>query len=462
MSTRPTVRFLRLPQGSRLAYATHGNGPPLVCPAWWVSHLEDDWEDEGFRTLFGGLAEHHTVVRYDRPGAGLSDRDRDRVDLDDEVETLEALVDHLELDRFAMFAVSCAGPPALSYTARHPDRVSHLVFFGSFLRGLDVGPIDIRDAIQGLVRAHWGMGSRTITNLFAPDLPEDAVKKVSRQHRKAASPEMAAQLLSLTFDVDAESAATGVNTPALVLHRKGDRTIRHDAGRELAASLANSTFETLDGNEHVPWIGDVDRVRGAVLEFLGNEPTQEPTIAEGNGLVKNGDVWAITFDGQTVHLKHARGLADLAILVANAGQDVHVATLWSGAESAEQLGGSADPVLDDEALASYRARYEALETELAEAEARGDAAAAERHRSERELLGAELRAAVGLGGRKRGLGDTSERARKAVTARLRAAIDKIEKVHAELGAHLRSAVSTGTYCSYQPAEATEWTVDPGR
>lgn len=457
-SEAPTVRFLRQSNGLRLAYTTHGSGPYLVCPAWWVSHLEDDWQEPGFRELFGGFAEHFTVVRYDRPGAGLSDRSREVVDLDGEIATLAELVDHLEIETFDVFAVSCAGPPSLAYAAAHPHRVSRFVFFGSFLRGVDVGPPQIKDAIQGLVRAHWGMGSRTITNLFSPDLPEPDVKRVSRQHRQAASPEMAAQLVSLTFDVDVEPEAQGIAAPALVLHRKGDRTIRHEAGRELAASLPQATFRTLDGNAHVPWMGDVAAVRDAVLTFLGAQPnaTAASTNDSANVLSKAADVWTVTFAGRSVHLKHARGLTDLAILLTNPGQEIHVGTLWSGADSAAAMGGGSDPILDDEALASYKARFRELEEAIADAEQVGNVQAAETHKEERDALANELRSAVGLRGKKRGLNEPSERARKAVSARLRASIKKIGAVHGELGAHLETAMSTGIFCSYTPEQDMGW------
>lgn len=456
----PIVQFLRLGSGLRLAYATHGSGPHLICPAWWVSHLEKDWRDAGFRALFGGLARHFTVVRYDRLGSGLSDRSREQVDIEDEIGALTELSDHLALERFSVFAVSCAAPPAIGYAARHPERIDRLVFFGSFVRGCDVGPPQIKEAIQSLVRAHWGLGSRTMTNLFAPNLSPEDVKRVSRQQRSAASPEMAAQLLALTFDVDAADDAAAVSAPALVLHRRGDLTVRHAAGRELAASLPNARFRTLEGSAHVPWVGDVAEVRDAVVEFLGGgaiEAVEEQTEAPaGNALRRAGDVWTLTFEGRSVHLKDARGLADLAVLLANPGAEIHAEALSSGGAAHPRA--PAAPVLDDEALASYRARLRELEEAIDEAQERGLAEAAERYREERDILTREICNAVGLGGRKRGLNDAAERARKAVSARIRASIKKISALHPELGAHLDANVSTGIFCSYDPPGEIEWSV----
>lgn len=434
----------------------HGDGPALVCPAWWVSHLEDDWQDEGFRTLFGGLAQSFTVVRYDRVGSGLSDRGRDRATVDDEAAQLAELIDHLALPDLSMFAVSCGGPPALTYAARHLERIRRIVFFGSFMRGADVGNAEVKGALQGLVRAHWGLGSRTILNLFAPSLAGGDAERVSRMHRRAAEPEMAAQLLDLTFDADAAALAIGVDVPCLVVHRKGDRTIPVSAGRELAACLPDAQWLTIEGDAHVPWLGDATAVVDHVRGFLGAAKAEErDAAATGPSFRKRGDVWHLGFEGHAAVVKHARGLVDLALMLRHPGKEIHVAQLWSGAETAA-LGGGDDPVVDDEALASYRARFEALGEALSEAKARGDVDAAARAEEERETLGRELRTAVGLGGRKRGFAEPSERARKAVSARIRSSLKKIEAVHPALHDHLAASISTGMFCSYRPDTPLDW------
>lgn len=460
----PQVRFFRRTDGQRIAYAKHGKGPPLVCPAWWVSHLEEDWKDDAFRAFFGGLGEHRTVIRYDRLGAGLSDRERQQVDLQGEVELLAELVDHLELERFAMFALSCGGPPAVVYAAAHGSRVSELVLFGSFVRGCDVGPPAVKDAMQALVRAHWGIGSRTVTDLFAPDLPSDEMKRLSRGHRKAASGEMAAQLLALTFDVDVGGAASNLSTRTLVLHRADDRTIRHAAGRELAAMLPSASFVTLEGSAHVPWLGDREEVLRAVVRFLGHEsgPPAGATVEAGNLLRRSGDVWTLVFAGRSANVKHARGLVDLSVLLTNTGRDVHVAELHAGADNADSLRVGADDVLDQAAVQSYRERLRGIEAEIEDAEKRHDVARANRLDAERQALAKELKGALGLGGRRRRLDEPTERARKAVTARLRATIKKISDVHPELGLHLQGAVMTGNYCTYDPQPAVDWRVEDDR
>jgi len=442
--------------GERIAYAMHGEGPPLVCVAWWVSHVEEDWQHPGFRAFFGTLAERHTVIRYDRPGAGLSDRERGAVDLDSEVQTLGALLEHLGLQDVALFAIACAGPPAISYAAQNPERVSRLVFFGSYVSGEDVGNAEMRDAMQALVRANWGVGSKTLADLFAPDLDAEQRKQLSRSQRDAATSEMSARLLALSFDMEAKAQARNVQQPALVLHRKGDRTIPFRAGRELAATLCNASLSSLEGAAHLPWYGDVELASDAVLRFLGSarpEPTAEP---KGNRLTRHGALWQVHFDGVEAHVPHALGITDLATLLENPREEIHAGTLWGGVSP--QSHSDQEPMLDAQAMASYKERLREIETVLAECEERGQTTRAEVLRDEKNQLARELRAAVGLGGRKRGLKDVSERARKAVSARIRASIGKISEVHETLAEHLQASVTTGTFCSYTPLEGSSWVV----
>lgn len=172
-----------------------------------------------------------------------------------------------------------------------------------------------------------------------------------------------------------------------------------------------------------------------------------------------GGVWTLAWGGREVSVPDAKGLRDLATLLARPGQEVATtdlvaAPLGGPAPSA----GSADPVLDNRARAAYRARLAALEDEIDEADLHHDLGRAARARSEREALIDELRRATGRGGRSRRLGDDAERARKAVTARIRDALGRIENQHPDLGAHLRAALRTGTFCCYEPAEPTTWRI----
>jgi hypothetical protein len=198
---------------------------------------------------------------------------------------------------------------------------------------------------------------------------------------------------------------------------------------------------------------ELARVRAAL-----NDPSPDDG---GNVFRRAGDSWTLTFAGRSVPLRDAKGLRDLAVLLAAPGRDVAATDLAAGLASAAAPGLAAlgaDPVLDDRARAAYQARLARLDEELAEADTHQDVERSARLAAERDALIGELAHATGLGGRPRRLGDVTERARSTVTARIRDAIGRIERVHPELGRHLRASIVTGARCSYRPAETVRWSI----
>lgn len=457
----PSIRFCQATDGERLAYAIDGEGPAIVFPAWWISHVEKDWEHERFREFFSALAQHHLVVRYDRVGVGLSDRtrDKDKITVEREVTDLARLVDHLGLDEVTLFAVSCGGPTAVTYAVQHPTRVRNIILHGSYLRGCTIAKPEMQAAMLGLVRASWGLGSKTLASIFTPDLSPDEIRRTSSMQRGAADSETAAQLLSLTYAADVASIASQIRVPCLVLHRHNDGVVPFDSGRELAANLPGASFRPLEGTAHPPWEGDTGPALDAIFGFLGTgeraQTAAQANDSARNALLRQGDVWTLTFDTVHAHLKHSKGLADLAALLTAPGREIAAAALMQGIEQPTPPSGS-DEVLDERARNEYRARLQAIEESLEEAKSFNDLGRIQRLEQEHDAILAELRAATGLGGRSRKLKDPGERARKAVTARIRESIQRIAEAHPAAGEHFAKAVRTGSFCCYEPKTAVDW------
>lgn len=265
------IRFCTTGEGAHIAYATIGRGPPLIWPAYWVSHLEEEWKHPFLQAFFRRLAVNHTIVKYDKHGCGLSDRDRTEFSLEKEVRDLEAIIDHLKLQRFALFGMSQGGTTAIGYAAKHPEFVSHLILYGSFPRGNASAPPEIKASICNLIRTSWGLGSKTLADIFVPDGGMDGLKYFTKLQRKAATGEMAARLLEGEEHIDVTELLPNVTTPTLIMHRKGDRACSVQGGRELAASISNARFVLLEGIDHLPWFGDSESVLSAVEEFFGDD-----------------------------------------------------------------------------------------------------------------------------------------------------------------------------------------------
>src|SRR5260370_5757099 len=162
------VRFFQNRARRRIAYVDEGEGPLVLLPPWWVSHLERDADAPDYRRFFARLSTRFRVVRYDRLGVGMSDRARAAFTLASEVADFSALIDHLHAPRFHLLGFSCAGPVALAYAAENPERVERIVLYGSYLHGASLSSKQVRAALIALVRAHGKLGSRTLADVFHP------------------------------------------------------------------------------------------------------------------------------------------------------------------------------------------------------------------------------------------------------------------------------------------------------
>ena len=458
----PRIRFFTAAGGQRIAYAIAGSGPPLVLPAWWVSHVERDWADARFRAFFEPLARSHTVVRYDRPGVGLSVRERSDFSLESEVALLEAIILHLGFDRVSLLGFSCGGPPAVHYAARHAERVDRLALVNSYAFGGELTTPATQRALVDLVRAHWGLGAQTISDLFVPDLDRKAARRMARAQHDWSSAELASRLLELSFAMDCREMAATLSLPTLVVHRRQDVTVRLDAGRALAALIPGAELVAVDGNAHVPWQGEARPILDAVLEFVGAPAaargSPDATASDDCVWRREGGLWHVCFEGRDARLPHRKGLQDLAVLLGNPMREISAPKLMAGigSDASEAPVPGADPVLDAPARNAYARRAREIEDELAHARACNDLGRSELLQAERETLLAELGAARGLGGRPRRLGDAQERARKAVSARIRDGIELLRGVHPALAAHLDASVSTGLSCCYRPSPPRSW------
>lgn len=281
------IRFLPL-RSRRVAYEVRGDGPPLVVPAWWISHLELDWETAGVRRLWDGVSADRTLIRYDRLGVGMSDRRVTAADLtlEGEVATLRALLDELELERVSLVGGSSGSCTAVAFAAAHPDRVEQLVLYGSYSHGDVLTPPGVADAIVAAVQAHWGLGARLLSDIFLGGADAAEQEAFGRLQRESATAEVAAEVLRLVYRLDVRALLPLVRVPTTVVHRRDDSAVPYRLGREVAASIPGATFVPLQGSSHFPWHGDVDSVARAIRRALAPRESSrsvdlEPELLSG-------------------------------------------------------------------------------------------------------------------------------------------------------------------------------------
>jgi pimeloyl-ACP methyl ester carboxylesterase/DNA-binding CsgD family transcriptional regulator len=259
LTPRQDLRFCRSVDGVTIAYAVHGSGPPLVIDACWLSHLQYDWESPVWRHYLTELGKVATVYRFDERGHGLSDRDVTDHSLELRLADLESVVDDAGLDRFALLAMAQGGPVAIEYTARHPERVGRLLFYGSYA-GVDSVRTSEQDVLldetfDSLIRVGWERPTpefrRVFTYLMIPGATEEQMGWLDELQRRAATAEVALIARRQRRREDVSARLAGLDLPTLVLHSIGDRMNPFVYSRFLAAEIPEARLVALESDNHI-------------------------------------------------------------------------------------------------------------------------------------------------------------------------------------------------------------------
>ena len=254
------ISFCRAGDGVRLAYATAGQGPPLVRAANWMTHLAYDIESPVWRHWVSDLSADHTFIRYDERGCGLSDWEVGESTFEDWVADLESVVDAIGLERFPLLGVSQGGAVAIEYAARHPEKVSHLVLCSAYARGRGVravSPEEQRAAALDLdlARVGWGRDDPAFRQVFAAQFLPDGSRSdwadFDQLQRRTTSPENAVRFLTEFAAIDVREAARQVSCPTLILHSRNDHRVPMQFGEELAELISGSRLVALASNNHL-------------------------------------------------------------------------------------------------------------------------------------------------------------------------------------------------------------------
>jgi pimeloyl-ACP methyl ester carboxylesterase/DNA-binding CsgD family transcriptional regulator len=274
---RPRIRYCVTPAG-RVAYSTWGAGPALLRHSWWITDLRGQLELFSFGSFMEGLAERFTVIRYDKPGCGLSDRDGIDLSFDGQVAAALAVADAAGAGRFRLFRASQGGQIAAAIAAKYPDRVEALVVYGMCASGRDLAPAEVGKSVVALVRAHWGLGLKALAGAFVTDPTAEDMAAFTRFERASASAAVAAGLLDVYYDTDIRALLPTIRARTAVLHREADKGTRLELGREVAALIPGATLIPLPGSSHLFYHGDWPAVLDAMLGFFCEPAGQGPRL----------------------------------------------------------------------------------------------------------------------------------------------------------------------------------------
>ena len=282
--------------GTRIAYAVMGEGPALVRPSHWLTHLEHDLTTPVWRHVPLGFAHGRRLVRFDARGHGLSQRNPPEISFARWVEDLEAVVDALGLERFSLLGISQSASTAIEYAVRHPDRVDRLIVYGGFARGPLLWSRDrarqeerVR-MIRAIVRDGWGSrderARQWFTTGFIPGATAEEQHAFNDLQRVSATPEVTERHLEALSGIDVRHRLPQVTAPTLVLHCRDDPTVPQHLGQEIAAGIPGAAFVSLDSPNHLALVHEPAhrQVLDAVARHLGQPPPRTvPGAPKGPG-----------------------------------------------------------------------------------------------------------------------------------------------------------------------------------
>ncbi|WP_245475315.1 MULTISPECIES: alpha/beta hydrolase [unclassified Mesorhizobium] len=267
LANRPTpaqdpgraVHFCRARDGTRLAFAKTGSGPPILRAAHWMSHLTFDWDSPIWRHWMRELSRRNQLVRYDERCNGLSQRHVADVSFDTMVSDLECVVEAAGLDRFTLLGLSQSCAVSIAYAIRHPEKVSGMILYGGYVKGWrargDAGEIATREAVSTLMRESWGksnpMFRQAFCSMFIPGATHEHFAWMDDLMRRTVLPDDAWRLQTAFSVIDVSELLEKVRVPTLVLHAREDNVAPVESGRTMAAGIPGASFFELESQNHI-------------------------------------------------------------------------------------------------------------------------------------------------------------------------------------------------------------------
>jgi pimeloyl-ACP methyl ester carboxylesterase/DNA-binding CsgD family transcriptional regulator len=321
---QPRIRYAITVDGVSIAFWTLGKGEPLVYMAGGPWGHVELWDILECRQWYERLAQERMLVRYDIRGTRYSERDVSDHSLDALVADVEAVVDRLELNRFDMFGAFDAGPVAIAYAARHPERVSQLILWCSWARSSDIRSPRIR-AWLGLIDQDWELMTDTCAHLALGWPAGEVGRHAAQRLRESVSPEVAGAALEAMGTFDVTELLPNLKVPTLVLHRSDIPWLPVSIARELASHIPDARLSILEGESTAPYLGDTEVTASAIDEFLGEA---------GEGWTTQGEAGApaSTQDGSGTTRGYQHGLTEREVEVLR-----HLAGGRTNDEIAEEL-----------------------------------------------------------------------------------------------------------------------------
>ncbi len=266
----PRIQYAQTKDGVSIAFWTLGEGMPVVLmPSLPFSHVQMEWQIPQYRGWYERLARMGMLIRYDCRGSGLSQQEVTDYSLTAHMLDLEAVCERLKLDRFVLVGPVNAGPVAIGYAARNPERVSHLVLWGAYAQASDIGWSPQIRAFQALRDQDWKIYTETVAHVFLGSPTGEEARQVAAYFRECLTQETLRSALEAIDGFDASDDLQQVRCPTLVAHIRDAPYPEIGVARSLASRIPDASLVVLEGDSAFPWRVNMDAALTAIIEFLG-------------------------------------------------------------------------------------------------------------------------------------------------------------------------------------------------
>ncbi len=252
------VRYCKSPDGVHLAFASVGEGPPVLKAPNWINHIEYDWQSPVWGKFLSEFAQQSRLVRFDQRGNGLSDWDVKEISQPRMIDDMLAVADAAGLEKFALFGISQGAAFSMRFAATYPERVKCLILLGGYVRGrLARGDDEGKryyDMAHTMIRDGWGSPNTVYRHFFTtsyiPDATPEEAESMDELQRISTNTENALRIFKMNAEFDAEEFAVKVQAPTLILHCRGDRAVPVEESRLAARLIPGASFVELPGSNH--------------------------------------------------------------------------------------------------------------------------------------------------------------------------------------------------------------------
>jgi len=279
----PQIQYATSDDGVRIAYATTGQGPPLLLSQTWGSNLELLWSRPGSE-LWASV--NRRLVRYDRRGTGSSQREVSDLAIQAQVADIQAVADALEINRFDLVGHVDAAAASAAFTARYPERVASLILVAPYSHGDQIGGLDKARGLIELARTNWDLCRRALADVVYPRGPTEDQIWFADLLKHSMSPQIAREYLTFQATLDVRDILPKVQVASLVIHRRNDWRSPVSAGKSVAALLPDSRFVSP---------GSAEEARRSVVEFLTEcsaqvDDSPDESLPSGTAIILFADI----------------------------------------------------------------------------------------------------------------------------------------------------------------------------